>query len=200
VVRKKNMGVGNVNPYEQNDQSPPAPPTEAPQAPAPTPPVESTETPPQEPAPTDAGTLPPPENHDDTDVEAALLRKTQDGKGPDPVPESDFDSFATEGVEEEHLSDQDVAEQVLVGKWGAGEEKRERLRARGYDPSAIARLVNFRLASGAPTVFPTSLRDDAAAVIRGEWGSDEAEIKRNLDHAGKNPQHVWEERNRQLGM
>jgi hypothetical protein len=196
VVRKKNMGVGNVNPYEKNDP------------PAPAPPVEPTQTPPQEPAPTDGGTTTPEtpqeptstENHDDTDVEAALQRKTQDGKGSDPVPESDFDSFATEGVEEEHLSDQDVAEQVLVGKWGAGEEKRERLRARGYDPSAIARLVNLRLASGAPTVFPTSLRDDAAAVIRGEWGSDEAEIKRNLDHAGKNPQHVWEERNRQLGM
>lgn len=179
--------------------------------PAPTPPVESTETPPQEPAPMPYGitnvealTADPsasPTEHDATDVEAALQRETQDGKGPDPVPESDFDSFATDGVEQDDLlPEEEVATQVLAGKWGADEVKRRRLAAAGYDPSSIARIVNRRLASGAANAFPTDLRADATAVIRGEWGSGEDEIKRNLDHAGKNPKLVWEERNKQLGL
>lgn len=40
-------------------------------------------------------------HYDDTDVPAALERETQDGKGDDQVPEADFQSFATEGVENE---------------------------------------------------------------------------------------------------
>lgn len=174
-------------------------------------PVQSTPTP--EPAPTQYGITNVEEltqqphnpldspNNDDTDVAAALQRETQDGKGPDPVPESDFDSFATEGVESDDLLPaEEVASQVLAGKWGASEVKRRRLAAAGYDPSEIARIVNRRLASGAASAFPTDLREDATAVIRGEWGSDEDEIKRNLDHAGKNPKLVWEERSKQLGL
>lgn len=40
-------------------------------------------------------------HHDETDVPAALERETQDGKGDDEVPPSDFVAFATEGVENE---------------------------------------------------------------------------------------------------
>lgn len=41
------------------------------------------------------------ENFDEEDVQAALERETDDGKGEGEVPASDFVSFATEGVEEE---------------------------------------------------------------------------------------------------
>lgn len=37
--------------------------------------------------------------HDEEDVQALLARVTHDGKGDGEVPESDFVSFATEGVE-----------------------------------------------------------------------------------------------------
>lgn len=40
------------------------------------------------------------ESHDE-DVEEALDRETDDGKGGAVVPSEDFDSYATEGVEED---------------------------------------------------------------------------------------------------
>lgn len=41
-----------------------------------------------------------PTDHDDTDVPEALKRETQDGPGDlSKLPEPDFESFATEGVE-----------------------------------------------------------------------------------------------------
>lgn len=146
-----------------------------------------------------------PTAHDKTDVESALQRTTQDGPGEGEAPPSDFDSFATSGVEVDDetdtgFSDEDIADQVLRGKWGAGDEKREKLQAHGYDPIAIAKIVNRRLTGGAPNVFPTSVRDDAIAVIRGEWGDEETEIKGNLARAGKNVDEVWAERTRQLGL
>lgn len=50
--------------------------------------------------PTDSGvTVTQVESHDDTDVPAALQRETQDGKGDGELPEGDFESFATDGME-----------------------------------------------------------------------------------------------------
>lgn len=98
----------------------------------------------------------PVENHDKTDVQAALARETQDGKGEGEVPPSDFDSFATEGVEQEKelLSVEEVTEQVLAGKWGPNEEVAgERLRAAGYDLQAVAEEYKRRKDRGAPSAF-----------------------------------------------
>jgi hypothetical protein len=39
-------------------------------------------------------------NFDETDVENALERQTDDGKGDDDPDEGDFDSYATDGVEQ----------------------------------------------------------------------------------------------------
>jgi hypothetical protein len=52
-------------------------------------------------------------HHDDTDVEAALKRETADGSGfdnEDELPESDFDSFSEDGVENDHDGDNEVDE------------------------------------------------------------------------------------------
>jgi hypothetical protein len=49
--------------------------------------------------------MPDEKNFDDEDVTAALARTTQDGPGFDSeaeLPESDFDSFATDNVENDH--------------------------------------------------------------------------------------------------
>lgn len=40
-------------------------------------------------------------HHDDTDVPAALKRETQDGKGEEDPGPSDWNGYATEGVEQE---------------------------------------------------------------------------------------------------
>lgn len=97
----------------------------------------------------------PPENHDETDVAAALERKTQDGKGDDPVPPADFQSFSTEGVEKtDLLSVEDVTSQVLAGQWGpTAAIAAERLEAAGYDMAAVSREFARRKEAGAPSAF-----------------------------------------------
>jgi hypothetical protein len=114
-------------------------------------PVEDT---PQVPANSDP-TEQTPENHDETDVAAALQRKTQDGKGPDPVPETDFDSFATAGVEKgDLLSVEEVTREVLGGRWGAdAQTAAQRLQAAGYDLDAVEREYRRRKDGGAPSAF-----------------------------------------------
>lgn len=52
-------------------------------------------------------------HYDDTDVDSALKRETADGSGfenEDELPESDFDSFAEDGVENDHDGDNEVDE------------------------------------------------------------------------------------------
>jgi hypothetical protein len=47
-------------------------------------------------------------HYDDTDVDKALERETADGPGfenEDELPESDFDSFSEDGVENDHDGD-----------------------------------------------------------------------------------------------
>lgn len=93
-------------------------------------------------------------NHDDTDVAAALQRTTQDGKGEDPVPPADFDSYATEGVEQEDKSDADIAHEVLEGKWGYSRaEAFAKLRAAGLDAIAISDEVKRLQDSGKPSTL-----------------------------------------------
>lgn len=97
-----------------------------------------------------------PDNHDETDVAAARQRTTQDGKGPDPVPETDFDSFATAGVEKsnDRLSVQDVASEVLGGRWGANfAVAQQNLANAGYDVDDVWEEVQRRKAGGAPSAF-----------------------------------------------
>lgn len=96
-----------------------------------------------------------PPNHDDTDVAAALARETQDGKGDDPVPPADFDSFATQGVEKKKLlSVEDVADQVLRGHWGSSQAiASQRLSDAGYDVDAVTREYARRKSGGAPSAF-----------------------------------------------
>lgn len=96
------------------------------------------------------------QHHDDTDVQAALKRTTADGPGEDPAPESDFESFATQGVEKEAelLPIPEVASQVLAGHWGpSAEVANERLKDAGYDVDLVNVEVRRRKNRGAPSAF-----------------------------------------------
>lgn len=85
-----------------------------------------------------------------------------------PVP-----STAEKSVEE-------VAKEVLAGKWGNGEERRNRLEAAGYDYAAVQAKVN-QLAEG--TSNQKSIDAVAREVIRGKWGNG-ADRKRRITSAG----------------
>ncbi len=72
----------------------------------------------------------------------------------------------------------ELAQEVIAGKWGSGAERKERLTAAGYDYAAVQKRVNELLAA------PTKTIDELAReVIRGLWGSG-ADRKKRLTAAG----------------
>lgn len=120
---------------------------------------------------------------DETDVPAAIDTETSDGPGDEPVPSSDFQSFATEGVHHEDKQVGELASEVLQGLWGDWSVARDRLTNAGHDAANVFTKVNERLTRGAPSAHratPDQLLDQ---VQRGEWG-DERVLESRLLGAG----------------
>lgn len=81
-----------------------------------------------------------------------------------------------------------IAQEVIKGAWGNGDDRRRRLEAAGYNYAAVQNAVNAKLGAkpNAPTRRPgPSLDDVARAVIRGDYGNGE-ERRRRLTAAGYN--------------
>lgn len=77
-----------------------------------------------------------------------------------------------------------IAQEVINGKWGNGSDRINRLRAAGYDPTAIQALVNQKLGAGKKNVDTI-----AREVIAGKWGNGQDRINR-LKKAGYDPASV----------
>lgn len=90
-----------------------------------------------------------------------------------------------------------VADEVLRGLWGNGEDRERRLGAEGYDYHTIQTLVNQRLGGGAPAAHRPNVTEVARQVIAGQWGNG-VERRRNLEGAGYNYASVQAEVNRLL--
>jgi hypothetical protein len=90
-----------------------------------------------------------------------------------------------------------LAQEVLDGKWGNGDERKKRLTDAGYNFAAIQAEVNRRLGGGAPSSGKLSLHDVAKQVIAGLWGNGALRRDR-LQGAGYNYAQVQAEVNRQL--
>ena len=75
---------------------------------------------------------------------------------------------------------EEVAKEVLAGKWGNGEERKNRLKAAGYDYAAVQAKVNQH-AKG--TSNQKSIDAVAHEVIRGKWGNG-ADRKKRITSAG----------------
>lgn len=76
----------------------------------------------------------------------------------------------------------DVAKAVIRGDYGNGQDRVNRLRAAGYDPTAVQNEVNRILAGGSSS--PSKSVDTVAReVIRGDWGND-PQRKQKLEAAG----------------
>lgn len=138
--------------------------------------------------------------HDD--MSTVLARDTYDGKGDDEVPQADFVSFATEGVEDDGsaLEFRETVEAVLAGEFGDFQERRVALKDAGHDVHAVMLEVNRRLASGSPSAYARAdVKTAASQVIWGEWGNDTDEIRRNLAAVGYVVPEVEAEALKQLG-
>lgn len=86
-----------------------------------------------------------------------------------------------------------VAKEVLAGKWGNGDERKNNLTAAGYDYTAVQKEVN-RLVSGASDP-KKSTTEIAKEVLAGKWGNGD-DRKKKLQAAGYDYAAVQAEVNR----
>ena len=75
-------------------------------------------------------------------------------------------------------SNDSIAQEVINGKWGNGQDRVNRLRAAGYDPTAIQSMVNQKL--GGSRKSNETIADE---VIAGKWGNGD-DRKNRLAKAG----------------
>ena len=76
-----------------------------------------------------------------------------------------------------------LAQEVLDGKWGSGDTRKKKLEAAGYDYQAVQNKVNELLNP------KKSVDELAQEVLAGKWGSGDAR-KKNLEAAGYDYQAV----------
>ena len=88
----------------------------------------------------------------------------------------------------------EMAAEVLDGKWGNGGEREQRLTAAGYDYEAVQDRVNAIVAEKQSK----SLDAVVTAVIRGDYGNGSARDKK-LTAAGYDPKEVQALVNKRLG-
>ena len=94
----------------------------------------------------------------------------------------------------------EIAKEVIAGKWGNGTERKQKLAAAGYDADAVQEKVNALLCAPAEEAKPAqkSVTEIAKEVIAGKWGNGSAR-KEKLKAAGYDPDEVQVKVNSLLG-
>ena len=88
-------------------------------------------------------------------------------------------------------SNSEIAKEVLLGNWGNGNERKDKLTKAGYNYTAVQSKVNEMLSS------KKSIDVIIKEIIRGDWGNGE-ERKKKLTAAGYNYNEVQKEVNKLL--
>lgn len=76
----------------------------------------------------------------------------------------------------------ELANEVISGKWGNGEERKKRLTAAGYNYNAVQTKVS-EILSGKSSKSKKTIEEVAKEVIAGKWGNGETR-KKALTNAG----------------
>ena len=66
---------------------------------------------------------------------------------------------------------EELAKEVIAGKWSAGEERKKLLTAAGYDYSAVQKRVNELMKPTTSTPKKKSVDEIAREVIQGKWSA-----------------------------
>jgi hypothetical protein len=90
----------------------------------------------------------------------------------------------------------EIAKEVLAGKWGNGDDRKNRLTAAGYNYSEVQAEVN-KQTSGTTTTAKKSVTEVAKEVIAGKWGNGD-DRKKKLQAAGYDPAAVQKKVNELL--
>lgn len=77
----------------------------------------------------------------------------------------------------------EIAQEVIAGKWGNGQDRFNKLAAAGYDGNAVQNRVNEILGAKNTTSSQKSNEEIANEVIQGKWGNG-ADRKTKLQAAG----------------
>ena len=77
----------------------------------------------------------------------------------------------------------ELAKEVIAGKWSAGDERKKKLTAAGYDYNAVQKRVNQMMKPVKEHPRPKTVDELAKEVIDGKWGVD-YDRKKKLTAAG----------------
>lgn len=103
----------------------------------------------------------------------------------------DYTSKATEKAAEKSIDE--IATEVLAGRWGNNPERKQKLEAAGYNYEAVQTAVNQKAKSGASA--KKSVSAVAKEVLAGKWGNNPVR-KKALEAAGYDYNAVQTEVNR----
>ena len=81
----------------------------------------------------------------------------------------------------------EIAKEVIAGKWGNGDARVSALKKAGYNPDTVQKKVNELLK--APAKPTKSIDEVAKEVLAGKWGNGDARVSA-LKKAGYNPDTV----------
>ena len=88
-------------------------------------------------------------------------------------------------------SNEEIAREVMAGKWGNGTDRKNRLTAAGYNYAAVQAIVNKKVAGNKLKPIDEIARE----VIRGNWGNGAERVKK-LTAAGYNAKAVQDRVNK----
>ena len=99
----------------------------------------------------------------------------------------DTDVIFNRNILDSKKSIDEIAKEVIAGKWGNGTVRKSRLKKAGYDPVAVQKRVN-ELSASKTAVEPAkkSIDEIAKEVIAGKWGNGTVR-KSRLKKAGYDP-------------
>lgn len=94
-----------------------------------------------------------------------------------------FNGYAKQGSAQEttpvqpHKTIDELAREVLAGKWGNGEERKSRITTAGYDYAAVQAKVNELLGASAATCYTVRSGDTLSAIAR-KYGTSVTAIQK----------------------
>ena len=92
----------------------------------------------------------------------------------------------------------EIADEVIAGKWGNGDARKNALTAAGYDYSEVQAAVNAKVSGGNSASAKKSNAEIAKEVITGKWGNGN-DRKAKLEAAGYDYDAIQAEVNKQVG-
>ena len=97
-------------------------------------------------------------------------------------------------------SNEEIANEVIAGQWGNGNDRKNRLANAGYDYNTIQNIVNKKLNGSSSTTKNNTKSNETIAqeVIDGAWGNGE-DRKNRLTQAGYNYNVIQSIVNQKLG-